>query len=108
MKNMTLALILGAIFVAACGDKGGEKGAASGEAKSGGGDSIGVAECDDYFKKMEACIGKMPAEGKKMYEDSMKQNRDAWKAAASGPGKDTLKTACKAATDAIAQMPNCK
>lgn len=110
MKKITLALVLGAgaLFAAACGDKGGEKGAASGEAKASG-DSVGVAECDDYFKKMEACLGKMPAEAKKTYEDTMKQNKDAWKQLAATPqGKEGLKTACKTAVDSIAQMPQCK
>ncbi len=114
-KSIGLMVLVGALFAVGCGDKGGggdasAKPAASGEAKSGGGDSIGVAECDDYFKKMEACLGKMPAEGKPAMETAMKTSRDAWKQAADqgGAAKDALKTTCKAAVDALAQNPACK
>ena|SRR5688572_22174059 len=82
--------------------KEGDKGAASG-------DSVGVAECDDYLKKMEACLGKMPAEAKAAQEQAFKQSRDAWKQAAATPqGKEGLKTTCKASLDALAQNPMCK
>lgn len=82
--------------------------AAPAAAPAGGGD-VGVAECDDYIKKMEACIGKMPAEAKAAMEQGFKQSKDAWKQAAATPqGKEGLKTACKAALDALANNPACK
>lgn len=114
-KSIGLVVLLGALFAVGCGDKGGggdasAKPAASGEAKSGGGDSIGVAECDDYLKKMEACLSKVPAEGKPAMEQAMKANKDAWKQAADqgGAAKDALKTGCKTALDALASNPACK
>jgi len=73
------------------------------------GGEIGVAECDDYLKKMEACMGKMPAATKTAMEQGFKASKDAWKQAAATPaGKDSLKTACKAAADAMAANPACK
>ena len=75
---------------------------------AGGGD-VGVQECDDYIKKMEGCMGKMPAEAKTAMEQGFKQSKDAWRQAASTPqGKEGLKTACKAALDALANNPACK
>jgi hypothetical protein len=105
IKKMSALLMSGAflmILAAGCG-KEEEKTAASG-------DAIGVAECDDYLKKVESCMGKMPAEGKAAMESAMKTNRDAWKEAAKNTaGKDALKTGCKAALDAFTSAnPTCK
>ncbi len=81
---------------------------AAAAAVAAGGD-IGVAECDDYLKKMEACMGKMPAASKAAMEQGFKASRDAWKQAAATPqGKESLKTSCKAAADAMAANPMCK
>jgi hypothetical protein len=111
MKKVLIGLLMaGGLVVlgAGCGnEKAGDGKDAKGTAASG--DSIGVAECDDYFKKLDACMGKMPAAGKAAFEQSRKQNHDAWKAAAATPqGKEGLKTGCKAAVDALAQNPACK
>jgi hypothetical protein len=67
------------------------------------GDSIGVAECDDYIKKYEACLTKVAAKAPTA-EAPMKQAfetaRNGWKAAAATPqGKATLASACKQAMD---------
>ena len=99
--SIVALLALGALAFGCDKKEGGEAG------KSGGSsDSIGVAECDDYFKKVEECMSKNAAM-KAAMEPSMKQNRDAWKQAASTPqGKESLKTSCKAAADAVAQ--SCK
>ena len=68
------------------------------------GGKTGVAECDDYLAKLEACLGKLPAAAKTQYEKSLEQNRKAWQDAASTPqGKAGLAAGCKAATDAIRQ-----
>jgi hypothetical protein len=62
--------------------------------------SIGVQECDDYIKKVEDCLGKLPAEAKGAVEGSLKANRDAWAQAAATPqGKTALSTGCKMAVD---------
>jgi hypothetical protein len=64
---------------------------------------FGVAECDDYFKKLEDCIGKNPALKASMGGDTMKQQKEGWKQMASNPAtKDSLKTTCKSAADALA------
>jgi hypothetical protein len=88
-----------------CG--GGDK--KEGDGAAAAGDSVGVAECDEYLTKMEACLGKMPAEAKAAQEQAFKQSREAWKQAAATPqGKEGLKTTCKASLDALAQNPMCK
>ena len=130
MKNLVLSLIAGSMFiVGGCDDKKTDAPAApkadapkadapkadapkadapKGDAPAAGGD-IGVAECDDYIKKMTACVDKMPAASKAAMEQGFKASKDAWKQAASTPqGKEGLKTACKAAADALASNPACK
>jgi hypothetical protein len=69
--------------------------------KGGGasGDSIGIAECDAYFKAVDSC---KDAAVKTGLESGAKAMHDSWKAAAANAAaKDTLKTSCKTATDAI-------
>ncbi|HVY45588.1 MAG TPA: hypothetical protein VHB21_06895 [Minicystis sp.] len=110
MTKLLIGLMMAGALLVGC-DKGGEGGAkteGTGKAASasGSGDSIGVAECDEYFKKVEECFGKNPAV-KAAMADSVKQNKAAWKQAAATPaGKEGLKTSCKMAVDALAQ--SCK
>jgi len=111
-KSIGLLLVLGSMFAVGCSSSGSTTGGdssakAADTSKAGGGDSIGIQECDDYFKKMASCKWGDDTT-KKTMDDTMKQNKDAWKQAASGPGKDTLKTTCKAALDALANVPGCK
>lgn len=104
MKKLMIALMVAGAFAAVgCG---GEKGSGSGAAA--GGDKIGIQACDDYITKMEACLGKMDPAAKAATEQSFKQTRDAWKAAAAqgGAAKDALKQGCEAAVAAI--PPTCK
>lgn len=76
---------------------------------AGGGESTGVAECDEYITKYEACLGKMPAAAKGTMEQAFKAQRDSFKASASTPeGKAALKTSCKQLVDALASNPTCK
>src|SRR5215470_2964991 len=59
-------------------------------APAAGGD-IGVAECDDYIKKMNDCAGKMQPEAAGPVKESMETMRKAWKDAAATPeGKTAL------------------
>ena len=75
----------------------GDKAAA---APAAGGD-IGVAECDDYIKKMNDCAGKMQPEAAGPMKESMATMQKAWKDAASTPeGKTALASGCKQALDA--------
>jgi len=65
------------------------------------GNSIGVAECDDYLSKVEACIADhVPEEAKAVQRQSMDQMRDQWRQAAANPtAKASLAAGCKAALD---------
>jgi len=72
------------------------------------GDKVGIAECDDYITKMEACIEKMPAEAKEPQKAGLKAVREGWKSAASGATKDTVAVACKTALETMAANPLCK
>ncbi len=108
MKSMMIALMMVGgltMFAAGCGkdEKADEKtGAAAGE-------STGVAECDEYVKKMEACMSKVPAAGKPAMETAFKATRDSFKSSGATPeGKAALKTSCKALVDGLAQNPACK
>ena len=78
-------------------DKPADKAAA---APAAGGD-IGVAECDDYIKKMSDCSSKMQPEAAGPMKESMETMKKAWKDAASTPeGKTALASGCKQALDA--------
>lgn len=77
--------------------------AAAPACKKGGGDKIGVAECDDWIAKMNACAAKNSG----MIGDSLKKQVDmmskAWKEDASKPEmKDALGKTCKQAVQDMA------
>ncbi|HWE18610.1 MAG TPA: hypothetical protein VG758_15720 [Hyphomicrobiaceae bacterium] len=59
--------------------------------------TTGVAACDDFLKKYEACVtSKVPAAQKTMFQGQLDQMRKAWSDAAKAPGaKATLESACK-------------
>ena len=64
---------------------------------------IGIPECDEYITKYEKCIrAKVPKAARASMLDAMAQSTKAWKEAASGPAREGLATACKAALDAAA------
>jgi hypothetical protein len=68
---------------------------------AGGSGDIGVAECDDYIKKMSDCSGKMQPEAAGPMKESMETMKKAWRDAASTPeGKTALASGCKQALDA--------
>ena len=65
-----------------------------------GGDSVGVAECDDYLTKYEACLSKVPEAARAQYQQAFAQVRKSWRDLAATPqGKASLAQACKMATD---------
>ena len=67
-------------------------------APSGG---IGVAECDEYIKKMTECATKMAPEAAGPMKESMATMEKAWIDAAKTPeGKTALASGCKQALDA--------
>jgi hypothetical protein len=65
--------------------------------------SIGVPECDDYIKKMEACISSADPATKAAMESGFKSTRDAWAQAAAIPEtKATLASSCSAMLASVA------
>ena len=62
---------------------------------------IGVAACDEFLKKYEACVsGKVPAAAQATFKTSLDTWRSSWKKLAETPqGKAGLETACKSALD---------
>jgi hypothetical protein len=109
MKKVLVALMLGMGLVAlgaGCG-KDEPKDDKAGAAASG--DKIGVAECDDYVTKYEACIKKAGGPAAAAAEPGLKAQRDAFKQSAATPeGKAALKTSCKSMLDGLATNPMCK
>ena len=63
--------------------------------------TTGVAACDDFLKKYEACVtSKVPAAQKTMFQGQLDQMRKAWSDAAKAPGaKATLESTCKQSAD---------
>ncbi|MEH6420284.1 hypothetical protein, partial [Pseudomonas sp. CGJS7] len=61
----------------------------------------GVAECDDYLSKVNACLtAKVPEAQRAAFQASLDQSRSAWAQAASTPqGKEALANACKTALE---------
>ena len=73
--------------------------------KSDTADKIGVAECDEYITKWEACVNsKVPEAQRATYKSSFETLRKSWKDAAATPqGKEGLKVGCKQALDSAKQ-----
>lgn len=65
------------------------------------GEKIGVAECDDFITKYEACINsKVPAAQQATYKPAIEQWRTSWKKLADNPAtKGTLASVCKTSLD---------
>ena len=65
------------------------------------GDKIGVAECDDFIAKYEACVsGKVPELARAQFQGAVKQWKDSWKKLAENPAtKGSLAAACKQAKE---------
>src|SRR5690606_15986392 len=63
--------------------------------------STGVAECDDYLAKYQACLAaKVPAAAQAALAQSMATTRDVWKQTLAAGGKDALKASCEMARTA--------
>jgi hypothetical protein len=75
--------------------------AASPASTTSSGSDIGVAACDDFLKKYEACVsGKVPAAAQATFKTSLDTWRSSWKKLAETPqGKAGLEAACKSALD---------
>lgn len=66
-----------------------------------GGDKIGIAECDDYLDKYEACVtGKVPEAARAQYNSAMEMTRKSWQSLAGNPQtRSSLAAACKMAAE---------
>jgi hypothetical protein len=64
--------------------------------------STGIAACDDFLTKYDACISsKIPAEQSAMYKTQIDQTRKAWLDMAKNPStKATMEASCKQTMDA--------
>ncbi len=62
---------------------------------------IGVAACDEYISKWEACLeAHVPAEAREQVKAALDASRASWKQAAATPeGKAGLEAACKQAIE---------
>src|ERR1051325_4761821 len=85
----SLCLFAGALMLA-CG--GGSDNTANTGGATASGDKIGVAECDEYIQKVEACLtAKVPENMRGTYKSSLDTMRTTWKKAAETPqGKAPL------------------
>ena len=65
-------------------------------------DSTGVAECDDYLSKYQACVdSRVPEASRAAFRQSLEQTRAAWRSAVATPGgKNGLTALCTQARDA--------
>lgn len=65
------------------------------------GEKIGVAECDEFIAKYEACVkDKVPAAAQATFKTSIEQWRSSWKKLADNPStKGTLASVCKSSMD---------
>lgn len=62
------------------------------------GEKIGIAECDEYIAKYEACTPKVPEAGRAAYKSGLDQTRASWKKLADNPQtRGSLEAACKQA-----------
>lgn len=64
---------------------------------SGSGEKIGVAECDEFITKYEACINsKVPEAQRAQFKPTLDQWRSSWRTLANNPQtKGTLAGICK-------------
>ena len=65
------------------------------------GEKIGIAECDDFLAKYEACVsGKVPEAARAQYKSALAQWRNSWRQLAANPQtKPTLAQACKTSVE---------
>jgi hypothetical protein len=71
---------------------------------AGSGDKVGVAECDEYIAKLEACMSSAPEASRGMIKTNLDTMRKQWKDAAATPqGKSGLAVGCKTALDTAKQ-----
>jgi hypothetical protein len=110
MKKIAVGLVMvsAMLLAAACSkeEKTETKPAEPAAAAAPAAESIGVPECDTYFKKVAECMGKKP-ELKPMLEPAMKRSAEAWKPLAANPAtRDGLIKGCNAAVESLQKQCN--
>jgi hypothetical protein len=69
--------------------------------------SLGVAACDEFIVKFEACAKKQPEAQTAQLNQAITQMRTGWKALADNPQtKPALEQACKQVTEAMKPQLN--
>jgi hypothetical protein len=96
---LCVCILVGAAMLACGGGASNTSNTSGGTTASG--DKIGVAECDEFIQKYEACINsKVPESSRSMVKANLDSMRNAWKQAAATPqGKAGLTQGCKQALD---------
>ena len=103
---MIALVVLGSCLVVGCGKKEQEEPKpAAAAVVAADPNSVGVAECDDYFKKIDQCVVANPAQ-KAAMEQTKTQMIAMFKSMATAPGgKEKLKADC---LDHLQRLPpNC-
>src|SRR3954454_12589544 len=95
----SLCLAMGSLMLA-CGGSDANSGTTN-TGTTASGDKVGVAECDEFIQKYEACVNsKVPEAGRSMVKANLETMRNAWKKAAETPqGKAGLAQGCKTALE---------
>lgn len=95
-----VCLLLGALMLA-CGGGATDNASNASGGTTASGDKVGVAECDDFIQKYEACVNsKVPETARSMVKANLDSMRTAWKKAAETPqGKAGLAQGCKTALE---------
>ena len=112
-KSLLIGSILCAAILIGCGktemsnsntaDNKSTSGSSTAGTTTASGDKIGIAECDDYIAKYEACAPKVPEMGRAAYKSALDQTRASWKKLAADPAtRGSLQAACKQAMDSAA------
>lgn len=65
------------------------------------GDRVGIAACDDFLVKYDACVAdKVPPTARAQYQETLVQWRESWKKMAGNPAtRASLEMACKTAME---------
>ena len=97
----SLCLLMGVLLLACGGGAGTTNGGTTNGGTTASGDKVGVAECDEFIQKYEACVNsKVPETARSMVKANLDTMRTAWKKAAETPqGKAGLATGCKQALE---------
>jgi hypothetical protein len=107
MKKLLLPILSFALIISLAGCGGNDEGNGdNGEDTSSSGE-IGIAACDEYIEKSQACFNssdQVSEEQKEAVEQAFDATVDGWKAMAENSDqKASLETACQSALDSIEQ-----